>query len=80
MFQNDHIVDFKFSELSYLAVLSVLWCCWLGDRKGIRSVKTLGFPQILWKAALTWMIFRKIVWLNRAKVPWSQKTSFYYLN
>ena len=45
---------------------SVLWCCWLGDRKGIRPVETF-CPQVLGNTFHTpwvnsWANHRRTVW------------------
>ena len=35
----NHLVRFRLQYIFYIFMPSVLWCCWLGGRKGIRPVK-----------------------------------------
>ena len=39
---------------------SVLWCCWLGDRKGIRPVKKLSGGLLAWLSV--WSEVRTCIW------------------
>ena len=36
------------ARILYLLVPAVLWCCWLGGRKGIRPVKNLSGGVLVW--------------------------------
>ena len=42
----------------------MLWCCWLGGRKGIRPVRT----ELSWKIAIKWMLFVVVVGAEPPKV------------
>jgi len=53
----------------YFSVLSLHWCCWFGDRKSIRSVKSLHghgqFPKVFpWAPSLTRSNSGKMGWLK----------------
>ena len=39
---------------------SVLWCCWLGDRKGIRPVKNLSGGVLAWLSV--WSEMQTCIW------------------
>ena len=43
-------------------VLSVLWCCWLGGRKGIRPVKKLSGGVLAW--LFVWSKVQTCIWPN----------------
>ena len=43
-------------------VLSVLWCCWLGGRKGIRPVKKLSGGVLAWLSV--WSEVQNCIWLS----------------
>ena len=63
-----------FLVLFYVLHLKVLWCCWLGDKKGIRPGSDIAsnpwrffFDRPLGDLALSGPISRKIDWLNKTQ-------------
>ena len=58
----DWYLDIKVSR--YISILclmpSVLWCCWLVDRKGIRPVKKLSGGVLAWSSV--WSEVQTCIW------------------
>ena len=51
-----------FSDHVFLYLPSVLWCCWLGGRKGIRPVKKQSGGVLLWLSV--WSKVHTCIWLS----------------
>ena len=56
----DLCVCFMFSLYDVLLVPSVLWCCWLGGRKGTRPVKNLSSEVLTWLSV--WSEVQTCIW------------------